>query len=91
MCEECEAAHEASRESGACHKRFDSLKCAFCAARLIQTIKRAAKSRAEATERCKAALAMSVAAGLDEKEIRRLEGAGSMALKPREEKKGKKK
>lgn len=88
-CEECQAASEANNER-AMHRRFDSLKCTHCAARLIQFIKRVAP-RDDASARCKAALAMSVAAGLDETEIRRLESSAAMALKPLEEKKGKKK
>ena len=86
-CEECVAA----RESGGHHRRFDSLKCVYCAARLIQKIKRLGIGKTEASARCKAALAESVARGLDEKELRRLE-AGPMAIAPRDaEIKGKKK
>lgn len=76
-CECCAAA----RECGNYGRLFDSLKCVYCAARLIQRIGKIKIGVTECTARRKKALADSVAAGLDECLIRKLV-KGFMALEP---------
>ena len=76
-CECCAAA----RECGNFGILFDSLKCVYCAARLIQRIGKMKIGIAECTARRKTVLADSVAAGLDENLIRKLV-KGFMALEP---------
>lgn len=80
-CDECDRA----RESGK-WRRFNSLACEYCAARLIQRIKGLDLPRDRISERCTAALRMSVEHGLDEARIRALV-KGPMALEPKREKK----
>lgn len=81
-CADCAAARECHAASGI-WRRFDNRKCVHCAARLIQAIKSQPIGKTEAAERCRAALAVSVAAGLDEQEIRKLQ-AGAIAFAPKE-------
>ena len=76
-CECCNAA----RECGNFGRLFDSLKCVYCAARLIQRIGKMKIGIAECTARRKTVLADSVAVGLDEDLIRTLV-KGFMALEP---------
>ena len=84
-CDCCQAA----RECGNYGRMFDSLKCVYCAARLIQYIGKIKKSVSECTARRKKVLADSVEAGLDECLIRKLV-SGFLALEP-ENLKGKRK
>ena len=83
-CWDCRAATEAPN-----WRMFDSLKCVFCAARLIQTLGRLNMRQGETPEqhrdrisaRRKVVLADSVAAGLSEALIRDLV-KGKMAVEP---------
>jgi len=76
-CECCAAA----RECGNFGRLFDSLKCVYCAARLIQRIGKMKIGISECTARRKTVLVDSVAVGLDEDLIRKLV-KGFMALEP---------
>ena len=76
-CKECDAA----RECGNFGRLFDSLKCVYCAARLIQRIGKMKIGIAECTARRKTVLADSVVAGLDEDLIRKLV-KGFISLEP---------
>ncbi len=76
MCTSCRAAREASTWN-----QFDSLKCPWCAARLIQRIGKLRITAAKVTKRRAVVLADSVAAGLDEAQIRALV-KGPLALAP---------
>lgn len=76
-CEECDVARESPD-----WKRFDSLKCVYCAARLIKRVAQFATSRSEVTERRQKALAAAVERGLSETEIRGLVERGPL-VQPR--------
>lgn len=75
-CWDCKAAKETDGQ----WRQFDSLKCPYCCARLIQMLGRLNMPQGEApsswrdkiSARRKQALADSVAAGLDEARIREL-------------------
>jgi hypothetical protein len=60
---------------------FNSNGCIYCAARLVQAIKKLPIGRDEKISRCQKALAMSVSYGLNEASIRALE-KGDMAVEP---------
>lgn len=60
---------------------YDSLKCIYCAARLIQAIGRLPIAQNEAVARRRAVLAAATERGLNEGEIRKLV-KGGMALAP---------
>ena len=78
-CDECRHA----RNTSGLWNRFDSLKCIYCAARLIQVIgKRNAPRDQLSAERAKE-LKESVERGLDEQRIRELV-KGPLALEPLE-------
>jgi len=62
-------------------RMFDSLKCVFCAARLIQLIGTFQITPTECAKRRRLVLADSMAAGLDEAQIRALV-KGPMAIEP---------
>ncbi len=84
MCWDCNAASEAPNWT-----MFDSLKCEWCAARLIQTLGRLNMRQGESpiqhrdriSARRKVVLADSIASGLDEAKIRELV-KGPMAIAP---------
>lgn len=85
MCWDCKSATEAPN-----WRMFDSLKCPYCAARLIQTLGRLNMRQGESPEqhrarisaRRKVALSDSVARGLDEKQIRALVALKVAAIAP---------
>ena len=74
-CKECNAA----RECGNYGRLFDSLKCVYCAARLIQRIGKLRIGAEQCVVMRRKALADSVAVGLDEAMIRKL-AKGPVAL-----------
>ena len=76
-CKECDAA----REVGNYGRTFDSLKCVYCAARLIQRIGKCRIGAEQCTVMRRKALADSMEAGLDEAMIRKL-AKGPIALEP---------
>lgn len=76
-CKECQAAKECGNHG----RYFNSVQCVYCAARLIQQIGKFKISASVCATRRKAALADSVAAGLEEDLIRKL-AKGPMALEP---------
>ena len=82
-CQTCQAATETN---GAC-QMYDSPKCIYCSARLIQRIGRLRIAATEATSRRKAVLADAVAWGHSEAEIRRLVALKTMCVAPALEKK----
>lgn len=84
-CDACAAAREC-HAGGGIWRWFDNRKCVYCAARLIQAIKSRPIGTTEATARCRAALADSVEAGLDEQEIRKLQAEKAIAFAPKEKK-----
>jgi hypothetical protein len=77
-CTDCQAA----RETRDHWHLYDSPKCLFCTARLIQTLGRLPVSKVEITARRRAALADALAWGHSESEIRRLAGLKDMAVEP---------
>ena len=76
-CKCCSAAQETRGLS----PMYDSLKCKYCTARLIQRIGKLPIPQAEAAERRKAVLSDALARGMNEAEIRALV-KGGMALEP---------
>ena len=79
ICSECLAA---TASIGA-WSRFDSARCKYCAARLIQNIGRlTAPSNDQKTVRRREVIAVAVRAGLDEAEIRALAKDKVMAVEP---------
>ncbi len=85
ICQPCTVAREYVWHG----RLFDSVKCVYCAARLIQLLGTLPIGRTECARRRRAVLNDSVAAGLDEALIRAL-AKGPMAVEP-EQKKPKKK
>lgn len=84
-CDDCQHA----RSTNGLWARFDSLKCVYCAARLIQVIgKRPGATRDQISAARSAELKLSVERGLDEKRIRELV-SGPLALEPMDKEKGK--
>lgn len=71
----------ASRATNGLWTRYDSLKCPYCCARLIQQIALLSIARSEATARRKAVLADWIKAGHDEAQIRALV-KGPLPLEP---------
>lgn len=76
-CEECSRA----RATNGAWNRYDSRKCVFCAARLIQAIGRMQGDKQALSARRTASLKDSVEWGLDEARIRALVKSG-LALAP---------
>lgn len=79
-CTSCQAA----RETQGLWPHFDSLKCQFCAARLIQQIGKLPVGNDAITARRRVVLADAVAFGRSETEIRRLAKGTELALEPLE-------
>jgi len=77
ICEECRAA----AATKGLWNRYDSRKCVWCAARLLQAIGRRQAPREVLSKSKTASLRDSVAWGLDEAEIRKL-AKGAMPLAP---------
>lgn len=78
-CSECQKA----TASGGAWWQFDSERCKYCAARLIQAIGRLSSASAEKkTERRRAVIDAAVRAGLDEAEIMALAKDKVMAVEP---------
>ena len=76
-CGPCDTARATKQPGGI----FDSLKCVYCAARILQAIGQLQIAQSEATTRRKFQLALSMKYGLDEAEIRALV-KGPMAVAP---------
>lgn len=78
MCRDCKAA----KETGGLWKQFDSPKCIYCTARLIQRIGKVGfLAKEEVTARRRVVLADAIAWGHDETMIRKL-AKGPLAISP---------
>lgn len=78
----------AARETNGCWTTFDSPKCIYCSARLIQQIgKLRTPTSEQITARRRVVLADAVKWGHDEKQLRSLAGLKDLALEPVEKRK----